>query len=719
MRQVISFFGNGKIELLDIPIRKPGKNEIRIKTNCSLISTGTERMLINFGKSNFIEKVKKQPEKVNNVVNKIKTDGIFPTVEAVNAKLNEPYSLGYSSVGIVESIGKNITNFSVGDRVVSNGPHADFVIVSKHLCAKIPNNVSDLDAAFTVLGSIALQGIRLASPTFQETFLVSGLGTIGLLTCQLLLANGCNVLGLDPDKKKCTLARKYGVKILDFKEKNEVLKDIYYSTNNLGVDGAIITAATSSSEPIFLAAEACRKRGRIILVGVTGLNLKRDIFYEKELTFQVSCSYGPGRYDSNYEDNCNDYPIGFVRWTENRNFEAILKSLSEKLINTSDLITKKYNIEDISEAYEEITSNNNNLGILLTYDNDLIIPEDKICLSQSNYNSKNLESKPIINLIGSGNYATRKLIPALLKNKLELNLISANRGVRPIFFGKKFGFNEVNVNPQELIADKKANTIIIASRHDSHSNFIIEALKEGKNIYVEKPLCINLNELKEIEKEYKKIIYKSNKLSSSPPILMIGFNRRFSKLISIIKNNLSTSKSPKSFIYTVNAGYVPINHWTQDSLIGGGRIIGECCHFVDLLLFLSGSLIKSLTINAFNESKSIQDTLTINIKFIDGSIGTVHYFSNGSKNFPKERLEIFSDGSIYQLDNFKKLIQYKNNKIKTKRLFIQDKGINSCIKEFSNAIVKNNKSPIKFEEIFNVHLMLLNAQTNIQKNLKY
>lgn len=704
MKQVIQYLNKPQVSLIDVPKPKLQADRILIKTNLSLISSGTERMLNEFAKSNLLEKVRQQPEKVQEVLNKINTDGIFPTLEAVSSKMDKPLQMGYCNVGTVLEVGSNCTNnFSIGDRVVSNGPHAEIISTTKNLCALIPNDVSDEQAVFTVLGSIGLNGVRLINPSIGETFLVSGLGLIGLLTCQILKANGCNVLGLDPDESKCSLAESFGV-ITNHKVDEDLDYWVKSNTQNIGVDGALITASTKSSSPITKAANACRKKGRIIMIGSTGMTFNRNDFYSKELSFGVSCSYGPGRYDDNYELQGNDYPIGYVRWTEKRNFEAILNLLNKNHINTEKLISSKYSINDAVQAYQSLNLDNSNLGILLHYPNQI---KDGVSKISHNINFTLRDEETIkynsnlsLSFIGSGNYASRILIPAFKRNNFNLNTLSANSGVDIVHYGKKFGFEYSSTNIKEVIDNQKVSTIVIATRHDSHAELIINSLIAGKNVFVEKPLCINFSQLEKIKNIYNEIL-----LSRKNQLLMIGFNRRFSPLINKLKSKIAQKNANCSFIYTINAGKLEHDNWQLNKEIGGGRLIGEVCHFLDLLRYLASSRIKSIWKIDLNKDK---DCFTLNVQFENGSIGSIHYFSNGSKRYPKERLEVFCEGEIFCLNNFKNLEYWSNlSKYKKTKLLKQNKGHNECVKAFQEAIKNDLKSPIPIDQIFEVQEKLL------------
>ncbi len=702
MKQLIQYLSDGKTFISNIPSPKIKKGHILISTNLTLISSGTERMLVEFGKSNLIEKAKSQPDKVKQVLEKCKTDGVQTTFNAVKSKLEQPIPLGYNNVGIIIGLGEGVKGFNLGQRVVSNGPHAEIVLAPQNLCSAVPDDVEDETAVFTVVASIGLQGIRLANPVIGETVLVIGLGLIGLLTAQLLIAQGCKVLGLDTNLKRCKIAESYGIDTFCLDNNDNPLIWCTSQTKGIGVDAVIITAATSSNEPIDLAAKVCRKRGRIILVGVTGLDLKRDLFYKKELTFQVSCSYGPGRYDPEYEEQGKDYPLGFVRWTEKRNFEAILHLMSSKKINTDQLVSKISPLEEAPNLYAELTSNSENLGLLIKY-KKVIKDQTKNILLRDKSDLKLTPTEPTISWIGAGNYANQILIPSFKKANAVFKTIASSSGIKPFFLGNKYYFERASTDEEEVIKNEESNTILITTRHDSHSELVIKSLEAGKNVFVEKPLCLKIKELESIKNSYKAI----NTADFNKKILMVGFNRRFSPLIKIIKEKIDKNADPKAFIYTCNAGFVPKDSWINDPLIGGGRLLGEACHFLDLLLYLSNSQIKDISLNSSSKDKQIGDIFSMQIKFENDSIGTINYLSNGSKSYPKERLEVFNAGSIYCLENFRILKTWGVAGNKKIRLLKQNKGQDECVKAFLEAIKKGTKPPIPADEIFMVHSALL------------
>jgi len=654
-------------------------------------------MLVEFGKASWLDKARQQPDKVQQVLEKARADGLFTTLDAVRSKLDQPLPLGYCNVGTVVAVGAGVTGFQVGDRVASNGPHAELAAVPKHLCASIPTGVSEEAASFTVLAAIGLQGIRLAQPTLGETFVVIGLGLIGLLTAQLLAAQGCRVLGLDPDPTKCTLAEGLGLMAFNLASGADPVAWCLDQTGGIGVDGVLITAATASSEPVHVAAHACRQRGRIVLIGVTGLDLQRNLFYKKELSFQVSCSYGPGRYDPSYEQQGHDYPIGFVRWTEQRNFQAVLHALATGALNTEPLISHRFPIEQAACAYELLSSPQSSLGILLTY-TGLVDHQQRTIALPVEPAASSRPGQPLLGVIGAGNYASRMLIPAFAKAGAQFHTLAASSGVGPVHVGSKFGFRQASTDVPALLADPSCNTVVIATRHDSHAALVQQCLAAGKHVFVEKPLCLTPTELTAIEAAY-----------TGEQLLMVGFNRRFAPLLVDLQQQLVRLSGPRSFVYTCNAGAIPSDHWTQDPTLGGGRLLGEACHFVDLLRHLAASPIEELHLLSAADRKPCPDTFSLQLCFADGSIGTVHYFANGSKAFPKERLEVFAAGKVLRLDNYRKLEAWGIPGFRTRRRLSQDKGQLACCAAFLQAIESGGPAPIPVEELFEVQRLLLKA----------
>ncbi len=710
MKQILQNLSSGHTEISEVPRPALKSGHVLIRTNASLISAGTERMLVEFGRANVINKARQQPEKVRMVLDKIRTDGLAATLDAVQSKLDRPLPLGYCNVGTVVRVmgdgsgvmgdGSEELGFRQGDKVVSNGPHAEVVCVPRNLCARVPANVSDEEAAFAVPGAIALQSIRLANPTLGESFAVTGLGLIGLIAVQLLRANGCRVLGIDYDSSRLELARQFGAETVNLSKAEDPVSAGQVFSRGKGVDGVLVTAATKSSEPVHQAALMCRKRGRIVLVGVTGLELSRDDFYKKELSFQVSCSYGPGRYDPEYEQKGHDYPLGYVRWTEQRNFEAVLDLMASGALDLKPLISHRFPIEQATQAYELLAGKEPCLGILLTYKRsehaEAEPPESTVVLSKGLHPTHGGLGSPVVGFIGAGNYAGRVLIPAFKKAGADLLSIASAGGVSGVHFGRKFGFSETTTDVSSLFASERVNTIVVATRHDSHAGFVLRSLDAGKNVFVEKPFCLKPDELKEIEELYSRMATRGRS-----PIVMVGFNRRFSPQIQKIKELLAGTKQPKSFIMTVNAGPIPSDHWTQDPGLGGGRIIGEACHFIDLLRFLAGEPIVEYRA-VYLQQNGPRDSAIFTLAFLDGSIGSIHYLANGHKSLPKERLEVFCGGRALRLDNFRKLKGYGWPGFKKMNLWRQDKGQNGCTAAFLQAVREGKPSPIPFEELIEV-----------------
>ena len=695
MKQILQNMGSGETSLAKVPTPSCSNAGILVQSTNSLISIGTERMLVEFGKASMIQKARQQPDKVKMVLEKVATDGLATTVDAVKSKLDQPLPLGYCHVGRVLEVGATVTEFQEGDRVVTNGPHASVVSVSRNLSAKIPDSISDEEAAFTVLASIGLQGIRLAEPTLGETVVVTGLGLIGLLTVQLLRAQGCRVLGIDFDEDKLALAREFGAETVSLSKGEDPVEAGMAFSRGRGVDAVLITASTKSSDPVSQAARMSRKRGRIILVGVTGLELSRAEFFEKELVFQVSCSYGPGRYDSNYEDKGRDYPVGFVRWTEQRNFEAILDMMSDGRLNVKPLITHRFSFDDALTAYKTLSDDKSTLGIILQYP-DATKEElsEKTVTLKANVSFD--PTKPVCGFVGAGNYASRILIPAYKKAGAQLHTVLSRGGVSATHHGNKNDFHKATTDPKEVLENDEINTVAVVTQHNTHAEYVIEALKNGKNVFVEKPLALHMEDLDTIEQVYREVAEPAGAR------LMVGFNRRFAPQIIKMKELLEPVKQPKSFIFTMNAGAIPADTWVQDVDIGGGRIIGEACHYVDLMRYLAGSKIVSVQARRMGDTPTVEvteDKASIILGFEDGSFGVINYFANGGKAFPKERIEVFAGDAVLQLDNFRKLKGFGWNGFKKMNLMKQDKGQDACAAVFIDAVRDGKPCPISFDEV--------------------
>lgn len=691
MKQILQNLSTGESELVDAPAPQPRSGFVLINTTVSLISTGTERTLVDFGNASLIGKARAQPEKVRQVLNKVETDGLITTFDSVRSKLGQPIPLGYCNVGVVCAAGAE--GFKVGDRVVSNGAHADVVSVPRNLCAVIPDGVSDEAASFVVVASIGLQGLRLANPTLGEAFVVTGVGLIGLLTVQLLRAQGCEVLAVDFDSEKLKLAKSFGAHICNPATGEDPVAAGMSFSKGRGVDGVIVTASTRSSDPISQAAQMCRKRGRIILVGVTGLELNRADFYEKELSFQVSCSYGPGRYDTSYEEGGHDYPLGFVRWTEQRNFEAVLQMLASGVLDVLPLISHRLPFEEAPSAYQLLASDKAALGIVMTYGHAaaprhlryMPLAEAPVAAS----------SKTVVGFIGAGNYASRMLIPAFKASGAVLHTIAAVGGTNAVVSGRRSGFSYATSDADRLIASPEINAVTIVTRHNSHASLTVKALRSGKHVFVEKPLALTHQELAAVKTAH----------GESGKHLMVGFNRRFAPQVQTMRRLLGAVTTPKSFVMVMNVGAIPAEHWTQDPAVGGGRIIGEACHYIDLMRFLAGASIVSVQARRMGDTDAealSEDKASITLGFDDGSFGTIHYLANGGASFAKERIEVFTAGRTLQLDNFLKLRGYNWPRFTKQNLWVQDKGQKNCAAAFVRAVEEGGAAPIPPEELFEV-----------------
>jgi predicted dehydrogenase/threonine dehydrogenase-like Zn-dependent dehydrogenase len=644
MKQIVQDIKNGNTILEDLPAPIVASGQILVQTTRSLVSLGTERMLVEFGRANMLQKARMQPERVKMVLDKVKTDGLKPTLNAVFSKLGQPLPLGYCNVGKVIAVGKGITEFNVGDRIASNGPHAEYVSVPQNLAARIPDNVSDDEAAFTVIGSIGLQGMRLANPTFGETIVVIGLGLIGLLTAQLLKANGCRVIGFDYDDRKIALAKNAGIMAYNPSDGTDTVKLVNSLTVDVGADAVLITASNKGNEIISQAAQMSRKRGRIILIGVIGLDINRSDFYEKELSFQVSCSYGPGRYDADYEQKGQDYPLPFVRWTEKRNFQAILQAISDGSLKVEPLITERVPLQEYEKIYGNM-SGSGSIASILVYEDKNGQPANNISIGDKRFEGQ----KGVMGIIGAGNFTGATMLPALKKCAAPIKYIASSGGLSGTTLAKKFGIANSATDYKQVLADPEVDVVIITTRHNKHASMVIETLKANKHVFVEKPLALNKTELDEILAVY----------GNHDKTINVGFNRRFAPLAVKMKKLLGNPGSAINISATMNAGFIPAQSWVHDMEVGGGRIIGEACHFIDLCTYLTGSLVKSVCVNAMGTNpEENTDNASILLRYENGSNVVINYFGNGSKSYSKERLEVYSNERTLVMDNWRKLYGY-------------------------------------------------------------
>jgi predicted dehydrogenase/threonine dehydrogenase-like Zn-dependent dehydrogenase len=692
MKQIIQNLKTGETLLEEIPVPKPADGQVLIKTTHTLVSLGTERMLVEFSKANLLQKAKQQPDKVKQVIDKIKADGLLPTLENVFKRLEEPLPLGYCNVGTVIEVGKGVSDFAIGDVVASNGKHAEYVCVPHNLVAKVPDEVSNEEAAFTVIGSISLQGIRLCNPTFGETIVVYGLGLLGQIAVQILLAHGCDVIGIDIDENKCSLARNWGVKTINPSLGDDPVKKIMEKTGMQGADSVIITASSKNHEIISNAAQMSRKRGRIVLVGVVGLNINRAEFYTKELTFQVSCSYGPGRYDDDYEQKGIDYPLAFVRWTEKRNFETILNAIAKGHLEVKELVTQRVELEDFEKVYGSI-SETKAIASIIKYPVSNENTHNTIAINNGAFK----EARGITGIIGAGNFTKMTVLPALKRTGAGLKYIASSNGVSGTGLAKKYGFTYSTTDYKQIINDNEVDTILITTRHNSHAKFVIEALQSGKNVFVEKPLATNSIQLNEIIDTYKKVSTNGHR-----PTLTVGFNRRFSPHSIAIKKAIGTKPGPINIVATMNAGYIPPMMWMHDLQVGGGRIVGEACHYIDLCAYFTGSPVQSVCMNGMGIGvKENTDNASILLKFKDGSNAVINYFANGSKSYGKERVEVYSHERVFVIDNFRKTKAYGAKGFRTQKTRI-DKGHKKQFHEYIHRVKEGGEPLIPFKEIVNV-----------------
>lgn len=684
MKQIIQDLKAGNTILEEVPDPQVREGCVLIQTTRSLVSLGTERMLVEFGKANLVAKARQQPDKVKQVLDKIKADGLMPTLEAVFNKLGLPLPLGYCNVGKVIAIGRGVTSFQVGDRVASNGTHAQVVSVPQNLVAKIPDNVSDDEATFTVIGSIGLQGIRLLQPTLGETIVVTGLGLIGLVTAELLKANGCRVIGVDFDQQKVDLAKEKGIIAFNPAVDGDIVKFVLDQTDQIGCDGVVITASAKTDDIIHEAALMSRKRGRIVLVGVIGLNIRRDDFYKKELSFQVSCSYGPGRYDDDYENKGHDYPIGFVRWTEKRNFEAILYSISSGSLDVKPLISEIIPLDDYNQIYGDMKKK----GVIASI---IKYPEQEERKSTVKIESANFSpSKGKLGIIGAGNFTSATMLPALQKANASIKYIASAQGLSAKVLAKKVNAEYATSDYKEILNDAEVDLVLITTRHNSHAKITLDCLNAGKSVFVEKPLCLEQSELDEIIKTYN---------SRKDLTLTVGFNRRFSPYAVKMKQLLGNM--PMNIVATMNAGFIPADVWVHDMLVGGGRIIGEGCHFIDLCSYLAGSKVISVCMNSLGTHPAENtDNVSILLKYENGTNATINYFSNGSKAYSKERIEVYSQDRTLILDNWMELRGYGFkgfSKMKSR----QDKGHNAQFALLTERVKNGGETLIPFDSIIN------------------
>ena len=704
MKQVTQHNKTGEIKIAHVPIPAMKAGHVLVRTQYSVISAGTERASVESRKSSLIDRAKQNPELIKLIIEQVKQYGLIPTYKRIRGRLDSYSTMGYSAAGTVVAIGSDVEEFRPGDRVACAGAgyasHAEYILIPKNLCASIPNGVSTEEAAYTTIGSIALQGVRQASATIGEIVIVIGLGLIGQITVQLLKANGCAVVGIDMDPQAVILAKSTGADIALNRTSNDVKKVVNAYTKGVGADAVIITAATKSEDPVKLAGELCRERGRVILVGDVGLKIPRGSYYAKELDFRMSRSYGPGRYDPFYEEGGRDYPIGFVRWTENRNMQEFLRLLDEGKIDVEKLTTHRFKIDDAKTAYSLVVGKKGQIrkrsvGVIIEYKEDANEQLTRIEIRSASFKT----SKDSLNVgfIGAGSFAQASLLPPVQSYKgIKLIGVCTGDGISAKDIANQYGFRFATTSADDIFNDDAIGTVFIATRHNLHASMVEKAIKAGKHVFVEKPLAMDEEELKKVTQAY----YKSMK--KEPLILMVGFNRRFAPQILQMMGFFKNAIGPVVINYRVNAGLVPRTHWTRDHLEGGGRIIGEVCHFVDLIQYLVNSTpvqVFAVSLGKEGDGSQDDDSISVTIKFKNGSIGTINYLANGDSSVPKEYIEIFSTGRVAIIDNFKTLQLYQCGSMEKFQRATIDKGHREEVYRFLSAIRDGKESPIDFNDL--------------------
>jgi predicted dehydrogenase/threonine dehydrogenase-like Zn-dependent dehydrogenase len=703
MKQLLQHISNGETMIVDVPIPQVQAGMALVRTQASLVSAGTERMLVEFAGKSLLGKALSRPDLVRQVADKARHEGVLSTIEAAFNRLDQPMPLGYSSSGVIELLGEGVKGFKIGDRVACAGGgyavHAEYALVPRNLLALLPEQVDFESAAFTTLGAIALHGFRLSQAQLGETVGVIGLGLLGQLAAMIAHAAGCQVFGVDLDETRVSLAKQQGATaVLRLRAVEAALA----FTHGLGLDTILICADTPSNDPVELAGEIARDRGHVVAIGAVGLTIPRKVYYTKELSFINSRSYGPGRYDPAYEEAGQDYPIGYVRWSEGRNLEAFVKLLADAKVDVKPLITHRFPIETAPAAYELITGKTNQsfLGVLLTYPESgssrikpptASVPVKKSSLPITGVNVVRL------GVLGAGNFANAVMLPTLKKiPSIELVSITSGSGMHAQFASRKFAFKYTAVSENEILQDPQVNTVSILTRHHLHAEQVVRALQAGKHVFCEKPLATTPEQLAQIKQQLF--------ASENSPMLMVGFNRRFAPLARRLYEFLQPRYEPLLVAYRINAGSIPLIHWVQDPVQGGGRIIGEGCHFVDFLTYLVGANPISVSTQSLpDDSQYREDNVVMTFTYPDGSVGSVIYLANGDKAFPKERIEVFVGGKVAVLDDFRSLELVAQGKRQVIRsLLRQDKGHRAEWEAFSQAIIAGNAPPIPYEQLFGV-----------------
>jgi len=704
MKQVVQDVRSGKTSVTEVPVPVPGPGTALVRTAASLVSAGTERAVVKFAGKSLLGKARSRPDLVRQVLEKVRREGLLTTIEAVQNRLDQPMPLGYSSAGTLVAVGDGLHGFRVGDRVACAGGgyavHAEFAVVPQNLLAHLPEGVEFEEGAFATLGAIALHGFRLVEAQMGERVAVIGLGLLGLLSVGIARAAGCSVFGIDLDPERVERAKTLGAVAVTNPNAEQAAAAF---SQGLGCDVVMICADTQSNDPVELAGTIARDRARVVAVGAVGMDIPRRTYYQKELQFIVSRSYGPGRYDPLYEEAGIDYPPGYVRWTEGRNLGAFLETLARGSFDVASLISHRFAIADAAEAYDLITGNTKEsfLGVLLTYPQEEAI-DAGARLVELDKRKISTSSRIHLGAIGAGNFATAVLFPALRKVKgvERIGLVTAS-GSKSAQVGQRFGFRYASTDVNEVLKDKNINTIAVLTRHHLHASQVVAALNAGKHVFCEKPLALRRDELGEIMQA----------LEQSDRMLTVGFNRRFSPFAVWLKTFFDAADEPLAMHYRINAGQLPLDHWLHDAEQGGGRIIGEACHFIDFLTFLNGSPpVQISAVGMPDDQRYREDNVSITLEFADGSIGTVSYLAAGDRAFPKERVEIFGGGRVAVLDDFRRVETMHNGRRKVRRAWLrQDKGHRQEWEAFSKAVAEGGPPPIPYEHLVGVSLTSIAA----------
>ncbi|RYD51130.1 MAG: dehydrogenase [Sphingobacteriales bacterium] len=691
MKGLVQRLRDGQITLLESPAPIVQAGQVLIQTQASVVSAGTETMLLQFGKSNWLQKARQQPAQVRQVFDKVRKDGLLPTWKAVKSKLDTPVPMGYCNAGIVLEVGRGVSGISIGDRVASNGPHAGVVSVGAHLVATLPEAVSFEEGAFAPLAAIALHGVRLAQPTLGEQFVVIGLGLVGFMAAQLLRQNGCRVLGIDTNPRARARASAAGIEVLDGHADPDA--QVRAHTQGQGVDGVLIATNTQDAAPLTLAVALARTRGRLVLIGTAAVGFDRTALFRKELSFVVSSSYGPGRYDPSYEVHGHDYPLPYVRWTAGRNFEAVLQSMAVGALQVQPLIGARWPVEAFEKAYSGTEP----------FFGTAVFSYGETSVSKTAFPERTIDrtvpSGTAIGIIGAGQFTQAILLPLMQQLQLPVRSICSANGISAGIAARRFNIPELAAEVTEILADDRIGTVVIATRHHQHAPMVTEAMRSGKHVFVEKPLALSETELQAVTEAYQ----------TSGMILTVGFNRRFAPLMHQLKAAFPAAPD-MHLTYTVNAGVLPEGHWLSDAAIGGGRLLGEGCHFIDSCLYLAGSTVKQVFCSGSASG------FTVILTFRNGATATIHYVSSGASRYPKERIELHSMGSSAVLSNWRTLEIFRNGGTKTVRSR-QDKGHSALLQAHWAAVNGQQEAPIPFPDLAATTKATLAAAESLQTGL--